>query len=378
MPRFATRMPRHRTGLNVARAEICTLERPLAIVALVILAVAATVLVVIAAVHLGRERGREAARSARTPKPRWFEVLLAIVLLAVLVALALAVALEWSPEFGCGRRLADGDPIRRVPGGHAGRRRARTGLSRRVSHRARVERVTIPAPSPDTAGAHAESIDAWEARPAVRLLGLLLLALGILVLGWAYLDPPGQAALVLRVLYPASFAVALVLLFDKATRSWAPKGRAEGFREWLLCDLIVVALVLGFLNLEQFADHENYRAFFWDVVHIAAFFLVFWLLDRTQFRGRFLVAAGYLAVLPLLLLLWRWLHEGEAPAEISEISWWSTVWPTFFLGLAFFVLEIISLVAQRGARGHLVPAIKDGVFVALYAIFLIAAAPGGT
>ena len=211
----------------------------------------------------------------------------------------------------------------------------------------------------------------------IRLLGLLLLALGVLVLGWAYLDSTGQAALVLRVLYPASFAVALVLLFDKATRSWTPKGRAEGFREWLLCDLIVVTLVLGFLNLELFAERESYRAFFWDVIHIAAFFAVFWLLDRTQFRGRFLVAAGYLALLPLLLLLWRWLHEGEAPAEIPEISWWSTVWPTFFLGLAFFVLEIISLVAQRGARGLLVPAIKDGVFVALYAIFLIAAARGG-
>ena len=348
---------------------------PLTIGALVILAVAAAVLVVIAAVHLGRERGREAARSARTPKPRWFEVLLAIVLLVVLVVLALAVALEWSPEFGAG----GGWRTETRSGVFLGVMLAGAALALVflvVFLIARVSRRDETGAAPD-AGAHADSSSVGSPA-AVRLLGLLLLALGVLVLGWAYLEPPGQAALVLRVLYPASFAVALVLLFDKATRSWAPKGRAEGFREWLLCDLIVVALVLGFLNLEQFADHENYRAFFWDVVHIAAFFLVFWLLDRTQFRGRFLVATGYLAVLPLLLLLWRWLHEGEAPAEIPEISWWSTVWPTFFLGLAFFVLEIISLVAQRGARGHLVPAIKDGVFVALYAIFLIAAAPGGT
>ena len=174
------------------------------------------------------------------------------------------------------------------------------------------------------------------------------------------------------MLYPASIAVALVLLFDKATRSWTPKGSAESFREWLLCDLIVIALILGFLNLEHFEDRDTYRAFFWDVVHIAAFFLVFWLLDRTQFRGRFLVATGYLALLPLLLLLWRWLHEVEAPAELS---WWSTVWPTFFLGLAFFVLEIISLIALRGGRSHLAPAIKDAVFAALYAIFLFAAIP---
>ena len=347
---------------------------PLAIVALVILAVAATVLVVIAAVHLGRECGREAARSARAPKPRWFEVLLAIILLVVLVALALALALEWSPELGAG----GGWRTETRSGVFLGVMLAAAALALVflvVFLIARVAQRGDTGADPDTSIATESTTVGSPA--AARLLGLLLLALGILVLGWAYLDPPGQAILVLRVLYPASFAVALVLLFDKATRSWTPKGQAEGFREWLLCDLIVVALVLGFLNLEQFADHESYRAFFWDVVHIAAFFLVFWLLDRTQFRGRFLVAAGYLALLPLLLLLWHWLHEGEAPAEISEISWWSTVWPTFFLGLVFFVLEIISLVAQRGTRGHLVPAIKDGVFVALYAILLIAAAPGG-
>ena len=346
---------------------------PLAIVALVILAVVAAVLVVIAAVHLGRERGREAARRARAPKPRWFEVLLAIVLLVVLVALALAVSLEWSPELGAG----DGWRTETRSGVFLGVMLAGAALALVflvVFLIARVVQRGDTGAVPDTATTESTTVGS----PAgVRLLGLLLLALGVLVLGWAYLDPPRQAVLVLRVLYPASFAVALVLLFDKATRSWTPKGRAEGFREWLLCDLIVVALVLGFLNLEQFDDHENYRAFFWDMVHIAAFFLVFWLLDRTQFRGRFLVAAGYLALLPLLLLLWRWLHEGEAPAEIPEISWWSTVWPTFFLGLVFFVLEIISLIALRGTRGHLVPAIKDGIFVALYAIFLIAAARGG-
>ena len=352
---------------------------PLAIVALAILAAVAAVLVVIAAVHLGRERGREAARSARAPTPRWFEVLLAIVLLAVLVALGLTVALEWSPGFGAG----EGWRTEIRSGVFLGVMLAAAALAlvflivfliARVSQRSDAGTVPDAGATPDTGAAPASPTT--ESPAGVRLLGLLLLALGILILGWTYLDPEGKAALVLRVLYPASFAVALVLLFDKATRSWTPKGRAEGFREWLLCDLIVIALVLGFLNLEQFDDRENYRAFFWDVVHIAAFFLVFWLLDRTQFRGRFLVAAGYLALLPLLLLLWRWLHESEAPAEISEISWWSTVWPTFFLGLAFFVLEIISLVALRGARGHLAPAIKDGIFVALYAIFLIAAAPG--
>lgn len=343
----------------------------LAIVALVILAAVAAVLVVIAAVHLGRERGRAAARTAQSKKPRWFELLLAIALLAVLVALTVTVALQLAPlsESAANWRTETRSGIF-LGVMLAGAALALLFLA--VFLVARVSQRSDSGAAPD-AGTATEPASVGSPT-GIRFVGLGLLALGILVLGWRYLDAPGQAALVLQVLYPASIAVALVLLFDKATRSWTPKVRAEGFREWLLCDLIVIALILGFVNLEQFENRENYRAFFWDIVHIVAFFLMFWLLDRTQFRGRFLVAAGYLALLPLLLLLWRWLHEGEAPAEVS---WWSTIWPTFFLGLAFFVLEIISLVALRGARGHLVPATKDGIFVSVYAIFLILAAPGG-
>jgi len=347
---------------------------PLAVAALAILAAVATVLVVIAAVHLGRQKGRAADHASPARRPRWFELLLALLLLAFLVALAVTVAVEPTPDSA---------------GAGGWRSELRSGVFLGVMLAAAalalvflvVFLVARVAPGPPS-GASAALADAGagagegaasvESPAGVRLLGLLLLALGVLVLGWSWLDPPGKAALVLRVLYPASIAVALVLLFDKATRSWTPKGSAEGFREWLLCDLIVIALILGFLNLEHFEGRDTYRAFFWDLVHIAAFFLVFWLLDRTQFRGRFLVATGYLALLPLLLLLWCWLHELEAPAELS---WWSTVWPTFFLGLAFFVLEIISLIALRGGRSHLAPAIKDAVFAGLYAIFLFAAIP---
>ena len=345
---------------------------PLAIAALVILAAIATVLVVIAAVHLGRQKGRSADHAAPGRRPRWFELLLALLLLAFLVSLAVIVALE--PASDSGRVGGWRTELR--SGVFLGVMLAGAALALVFLVVFLVARVAqgpasgaSAAPSGAGAGEGAASV---ESPAGVRLLGLLLLALGVLVLGWSWLEPPEKAALVLRVLYPASIAVALVLLFDKATRSWTPKGSAEGFREWLLCDLIVIGLILGFLNLEHFEGRDTYRAFFWDVVHIAAFFLVFWLLDRTQFRGRFLVATGYLALLPLLLLLWRWLHELEAPAELS---WWSTVWPTFFLGLAFFVLEIISLIALRGGRSHLAPAIKDAAFAALYAIFLFAAIP---
>ena len=51
------------------------------------------------------------------------------------------------------------------------------------------------------------------------------------------------------------------------------------------------------------------------------------------------------------------------------------MWPVFFLALAFFVLEIITLLVLRDNRRHMAPAIKDTLFVVLYAIFLIVAVP---
>ena len=343
----------------------------LGLAALAVLAAVAAALVVIAALHLGRERRGPPDRTAPPARPKWFELLMAVGLLALLIALAVTVALDLTPASGAGGDWR-GDIRSRVFLGIMLAGAALALLFLVVFLVGRLSRR-------DESGAAADAETApgaatVESPAASRLIGLLLLALGLLVLGWSYLEPSGEAALVLRALYPASIAVAVVLLFDKATRAWTPKTPAEGVREWLLCDLAVLALVLGFVNLEHFESPESYRAFFWDLVHIVAFFLVFWLLDRTQIRGRFLVATAYLALLPLLLLLWRWRHEIEAPAEIS---WWSTVWPIFFLGLAFSVLEVIALIALRGRRGHPLLAIKDGLFVALYAAFLLAAVPDG-
>ena len=120
--------------------------------------------------------------------------------------------------------------------------------------------------------------------------------------------------------------------------------------------------VLGLLNLKQLEARDAYGGFFWDMVHITVFFLVFWCLDRTSMRGRFLVGFGYLTLLPLLLVVWRWVQEIDAAADLA---WWSTIWPVFFLALVFFVLEIISLLVLRDSRGHVVPAIKDALFVVL-------------
>ena len=338
------------------------------IVALVILAVVAAALVVVAAVRLGRTRRPSPGESAARNRPSWYEILLAVVLLLVLVILAVSFAVEVTSVGTATEGWRSG-----------ARSNLFLGVMLAVAALALLFLAAfllarLPAAGTTPPASEGEAVQAGTVRDPAgsRLLGLLLLAIGIALVGWVYLDPASRADLMARVLYPATIAVGIVLLFDKATRSWTPKTPAEGFREWLLCDLILITLVLGFLNLEQLEGRDAYGGFLWDMVHIAAFFLVFWCLDRTSMRGRFLVGFGYLVLLPLLLVLWRWVQEIEVPAEIA---WWITVWPVFFLALAFFVLEIISLLVLRDNRGHIVPAVKDTLFVVLYAIFLIVGVP---
>ena len=343
------------------------------IVALVVLAVVAAVLVAGAAVRLGRARRPPQRDGAARKAPSWYEILLATALVAALVILAITAAVE----------ITSGDAA--AEGWRAGTRsNLFLGVMLAVAALALLFLVAFLLARLPASGATASTGESGGESGAApvqtvrdpagsRLVGLLLVAVGLLLLGWVYLGPADRADLMVQVLYPAAIAVGIVLMFDKATRSWTPKARSEGFREWLLCDVILITLVLGFLNLKQLDARDAYGGFFWDMVHLAAFFLVFWCLDRTSMRGRFLAGFGYLALLPLLLVVWRWVQEIEAPAEIG---WWSTIWPVFFLALVFFVLEIISLLVLRDPRGHVVPAIKDAVFVVLYAIFLIAAVPG--
>ncbi len=207
-----------------------------------------------------------------------------------------------------------------------------------------------------------------------NLLGLFILALGFLLLNWIYVPAAQQYALMLYLIYPASVAVSLVLLFDKATRAWSAHGGGETTREWLFCDLIVFLLILGFLNLLQSEAGDEYGAVLWDMINVVLFYFIFWIVDRTAVRIRFLIAYAYLTGLPVLLLIWRAVQGVELP---EGLSWWSSIWPFFFLALIFLVLEIIALVARRDSDTRsAVPAIKDFLFVAAYAILLIGAVPG--
>ena len=206
-----------------------------------------------------------------------------------------------------------------------------------VAPRARDTALTESAATPGAAAAPTAS--------PLRLLGLIALVVAIVLLCWIALPHADQYGLLAQLVYPASVGLALVLVFDKATRTWGTKRGAETFREWLLCDLFAFLLVLAFLNLRGVAKPDTYTASFWDILNLVLWFAAFWSVDRGAARGRFLVGYGYLVIVPLLLLIWQAVMGTAAPA-----SWWGTIWPFFILSAVFFVLEAITLVASSGER----------------------------
>jgi uncharacterized membrane protein len=225
--------------------------------------------------------------------------------------------------------------------------------------------------------ASAESAKASHETPsATRLLGLLGLGIAYLIANWSAVPHAQQYQMTLHLLYPAGFIVALVMLFDKASRAWHVKPPAETFREWLYCDALLALYLLGYLNLLSVRAMEEtgeaYRGMFWDFLHVVGLLLVFWLVDRKTWRLRFLFANAWLVLLPLLLLIWRNAH-GVVMAE--PVSWWGTIWPFFFLALVFFVLEVIVVIANRDNAHQGVGIAKDLVFLVLYVVFMIAGRP---
>ncbi len=233
-------------------------------------------------------------------------------------------------------------------------------------------RVGVPAAG--TEGGSASSVPNTVETPAgTRLLGLLVLVVAFLVLNWVYVGTIGQYRLMVGLVYPAVLGVALVLLFDKATRAWSIKAKGEPFREWVFCDAAVFLIFLGFLNLIQFAVAESYNALFWDLLNLVLFFFVFWLVDRKVTRYRFLIAYAYFVLAPILLYIWQLVHTVEDVVE--TVAWWSSVWPFVILAIIFMVIEIIALIATRGSQRQAGGAVRDTVFIALYGILLLGAAP---
>ncbi len=320
----------------------------------------------------GRVRMATSA-GARQLNIRWPQILLAVVLLIVV---ALIVLWQFPPLDGAegtaggGRWRSDSDArvffviMLAVAVG------AILVFLATLVIRANPRLAATPADDEDAAAQASPAT--IETPSAARLFGLLLPIAAILLLCWIYLKPEQQYALMLYLLYPATLAVAFVMLFDKASRSWSAKNGGESFREWLLCDLLVFFLILGFLNLLDSNAGAKYEALIWDMLHLAAFVLVFWLLDRRLTRLRFLAAYFYLLLLPILLLIWRAV-QGIPAAK--DPDWWDTIWPLFFLGVIFFVLELIAVIASSDREKQAVPAIKDALYVVLVGITLISAVP---
>ncbi len=334
-------------------------------VAIAVVAVAAFVILLISGYA---RRSPASGGAAVAESPRWIEMILAAVLLVVIGAV-----MVW--QFFPSELLQD------APTDWRGESRSLVFFVVMVVVAVGalvvflIYQLSRLSPQPATARQVATQTAAEptvETPSATRLLGLLILALAFLLLNWVYVPRPEQYTLMQAVVYPASFAVALVLLFDKATRAWSVKGMAETMREWLFCDALVILLMLGYLNLLGVDSGENYASLFWDLLHIALFFFTFWMLDRKVSRYRFLIAHAYLILLPILLLIWQ-LMQGVA--QVEGISWWSTIWPFFSLAIIFFVLEVIALVATRDVEKQVVPVIKDAVFLVLYGVLLVIAIP---
>jgi hypothetical protein len=309
--------------------------------------------------------------------PRWYEFTLALILLAAIAAFAIWL-ISSGTHWVWGETIEDWRADDRtitfaavmvalaVIGLVVSLVYALVQSSHGAAGQAAIPRRATQAAASEAAPASAVAAAPPESSP-LRILGLLALVVAVLLMGWIALAPAAQYALIGQLIYPASLGVTLVLLFDKATRTWSVKPGTESFREWLLCDLLTFLLVVAFLNLRNVAKPETYGSF-WDLLNVVLFFIAFWVIDRTAARGRFLLGYGYLAVLPVLLLIWQ-----TAQGVAAAASWWASIWPFLILAGVFFVLEAVTLVASTGERQTL-PAIKDTLFVVLYAVLLIVAA----
>lgn len=336
--------------------------------AMVVIAVIGVLAFLIGLLARAPQRQKAAAGGSEQPaqSPRWYEFTLALILLAAIAAFAIWLISSGS-HWVWGETIEDWrSDTRAIIFAAVMVALGVIGLAVSLAYTAvqSSQRATPQRPI-ETAPANAAAVPAPS---PLRLLGLLALVLAVLLLCWIVLPSAQQYWLLLQLIYPASLGVALVLLFDKATRAWGTKSGTETVREWMLCDLLTFLLVLAFLNLRSVAKPEAYTDSFWDILNVVLFFAAFWVVDRTAARGRFLFGYGYLIVLPLLLLIWDAVLGVATPA-----SWWASIWPFLILPAVFFVLEAVTLVSSTGERQTL-PAVKDALFVVLYAVLLIVAA----
>jgi hypothetical protein len=338
--------------------------------AMIVVAIIGVLAFLIGLIARAPRRQQVGASGADQPEqsPRWYEFALALMLLAAIAAFAIWL-ISGGTHWVWGETVGDWrSDTHTIVFAAVMVALAVVGLVVSFAY-ALVQSSQGPTPRRPAEMTAAQAAPASVAGPSpLRVLGLLALVVAVLLLCWIALPAASQYVLIADLIYPAGLGLALVLLFDKATRTWGIKSGAESLREWLIGDLLVFLFVVAFLNLRSAAKPDAYSAAVWDLLNVVLFFVAFWVVDRTAGRGRFLLAYGYLVVLPFLLFIWQSV-QGVAGAA----SWWASMWPFLILAGAFFVLEIVTLVSSRSERQTL-PAIKDAVFVVAYAVLLIVAA----
>lgn len=340
--------------------------------AMVIVAIIGVLAFLIGLLVLAPQRQRAAAGASDQPaqSPRWYEFTLALALLAAVAAFAIWL-ISTGTHWVWGETIEDWrSNTRAIVFAAVMVALAVIGLAVSLAYAlAQSNRRAIPRRPTEAVAVQAVSSEAavTPARSPLRVVGLLALALAVLLSCWIGLSHAAQYGLIAQLIYPASLGVALVLLFDKAARTWGSKSRAAAVREWLFCDLLVFLLVVAFLNLRTIAKPETYAGSVVDLLNVVLFFAVFWLIDRGSSRSRFALGYLYLIALPLLALVWDTMQGVSGSA-----SWWGSIWPFLILAGVFFVLEIVTLVSSSGERQTL-PVLKDALFVLLYAILLIVA-----
>ena len=156
---------------------------------------------------------------------RWFEYLLAVLALVGLVVAVIVVIVFLYPS-GLGLETAWRGETRSTVFLVA---MLVVGLGALVAFVIGMfARRRIGVPAAGTKGGSASSVpDTVETPAGTRLLGLLVLVVAFLVLNWVYVDTIGQYRLMVGLVYPAVLGVALVLLFDKATRAWSIKAKVN-------------------------------------------------------------------------------------------------------------------------------------------------------
>jgi hypothetical protein len=299
--------------------------------------------------------------------PRWYEFTLALILLAVVAAFAIWL-ISGGTHWVWGETIADWrSDTHTMIFAVVMVALAVIGLAVSLAYALVQSAEVTVARRPEAAPAASAPAASTASASPLRVLGVLALAIAVQLLCWIALPAATQHGLFLNLIYPAGLGVTMVLLLDKATRTWGAKAAAESWREWLLCDLLALLLVVAFLNLRSVAKPDTYTASVWDMLNVVLFFAAFWTIDRTSGRGRFLIAYGYLVLLPVLLLIWQ-ITQGVA----GTASWWGSPWPFLILAGVFFVLEAVTVVASAGGRQTL-PAVKDTIFVVAFAVLLIIA-----